>query len=120
MPCRVGAISVAAETDIEYACIMAEPEKPDTLSIEYNPAAFKHGVSKENIRHVLRYAEYDAPMEGLDDKCIAIGFDTNANLLEIMYNPIDSHTVNVFHAMPCRAMFYPCLSFLGGTNAQND
>ena len=53
-------------------------------------------------------------MEDLDDKYIAIGFDTNANLLEIMYNPIDNHTINVFHAMSCREMFYPYLSFLGG------
>ena len=105
---------VTAGLDIEYTCIMEDAKKPDTLVIEYNPAAFRHGVSKENIRHVLRYAEYDAPMEDMDDKYIAIGFDTNANLLEIMYNPIDNHTINVFHAMSCREMFYPYLSFLGG------
>ena len=31
-------------------------------------------------------------------------------VLEIMYNEIDGHTVNVFHAMPCRSIYYHLLN----------
>jgi hypothetical protein len=37
--------------------------------------------------------------QGRNEKLI--GFDSNANLLEIMYNVIDEQTVRVFHAMKC-------------------
>jgi len=35
---------------------------------------------------------------------LLIGFDNNANLLEIMYNVIDEQTVLVFHAIKCSNM----------------
>jgi hypothetical protein len=40
---------------------------------------------------------------------LLLGFDTNSNLLEIMYNEIDEQTVNVFHAMRCRSIYYPLI-----------
>jgi hypothetical protein len=39
---------------------------------------------------------------GEDNKYLLIGFDTNANLLEILYNVISERYINVFHAMKCR------------------
>jgi hypothetical protein len=34
-----------------------------------------------------------------------LGFDVNSNLLEVAYNVIDEHTINVFHAMKCRKIY---------------
>jgi hypothetical protein len=56
-------------------------------------------------------AQYDERLdesdedEELDGKYLLIGFDRNANLLEVLYNVIDEDTINVFHAMKCRNIF---------------
>jgi len=36
---------------------------------------------------------------------LLLGFDMNANPVEIMYNEEDNG-INVFHAMPCQKKFY--------------
>jgi len=41
-------------------------------------------------------------MEGFDNKYLLLGFNTNGNLLEVMYNDLGEDKVSVFHAMPCR------------------
>jgi hypothetical protein len=38
-----------------------------------------------------------------------IGFDMNANLIEILYNPVNENLVRVFHAMKCRNSFLALL-----------
>ena len=73
--------------------------------IEFNEAAFKHGISKENIRHALKYPEYEGPLDVDADKYIVIGFDMSGKLLEILYNRIDDESINVFHAMKLRNIF---------------
>ena len=65
------------------------------------PSAFKHGISEASIRHAILNWRYDDIVEDNPGKHLLIGFDSNANLLEIMYNVIDEHTVRVFHAMKC-------------------
>ena len=45
---------------------------------------------------------YEGQLEDFVNKYAIIGFDTVGNLLEIMYNIIDSESINVFHAMRCR------------------
>jgi hypothetical protein len=70
--------------------------------IEFNPAAFRHGVTAADIRHAGEVFLYEEPMAGEVNKHLLIGFDTRGNLIEVMYNRIDMDTVNVFHAMPCR------------------
>jgi hypothetical protein len=77
--------------------------------LEFNHAAFKHGISKENICYALNRPRYEGPLEEDGDKYIVIGFDGSGNLLEIMYNHLDDETVNVFHAMKCRKIFYHLL-----------
>jgi hypothetical protein len=77
--------------------------------IIFNNSAFDHGVTEENIRYVLRHPRYEGLLEGEDDKYILLGFDTANNLLEILYNEIDDDTVNVFHAMKCRGIFFHLL-----------
>jgi hypothetical protein len=63
----------------------------DTI-IEFNDAAFNHNVSKDDIRKAFDTAYYDGCLKG--------------NPIEIMYNIIDNETISVFHAMPCRSIFY--------------
>ena len=65
------------------------------------PSAFKHNISEADIRHSILNWRYDDIVEDDHGKHLLIGFDSNANLLEIMYNVIDEQTVHVFHAMKC-------------------
>jgi hypothetical protein len=44
----------------------------------------------------------DFPVEGEEEKNLLIGFDLNANVLEILYNVMGDQRINVFHAMKCR------------------
>ena len=57
--------------------------------IEFNEAAFRHGIPKESIRHALKYPEYEGPLDDDADKYIVIGFDKSGKLLEILYNRIN-------------------------------
>jgi hypothetical protein len=81
------------------------------ILIEFNPSAFKHGVSAENICYVLNHPCYEGMLNGCDDKYIVLGFDIANNLLEILYNynEIEENRVNVFHAMKCRSIYFPLL-----------
>jgi hypothetical protein len=72
--------------------------------IEFNKAAFRHGVSEADIRHAYKTRIYDASMGELPEKYAVIGFDQNWNPLEVMYNPIDNNHINV-HAMKARDSF---------------
>jgi hypothetical protein len=40
---------------------------------------------------------------------LLIGFDRKGDPLEILYNVIDDKTINVFHAMRCRNIYYHLL-----------
>jgi hypothetical protein len=73
--------------------------------IEFNESAFRHGISKESIRHALKYPEYEGPLDDDANKYIVIGFDKSGKLLEILYNRIDDDTINIFHAMKFRNIF---------------
>jgi hypothetical protein len=54
---------------------------------------------------------YDRAMPGDDNKHLLPGFDSDANLLEIIYNVIDEHSINIFHAMKCRKAYYSLIDF---------
>jgi hypothetical protein len=73
--------------------------------VKFVPSAFKHGITEANIRHAILNWKYDDIFEDEPDKHLLIGFDSNANLLEIMYNVIDEQNLKVFHAMKCRDSF---------------
>ena len=83
------------------------------IIIEFNPSAFKHDVNEADIRRAFDTAEYDGWFnEGKKpdkEKYLLIGFDRSGNPLEILYNIIDERTINVFHAMRCRNIFYHLL-----------
>jgi hypothetical protein len=80
------------------------------VAIEFNPSAFKHNVTETDIRWAFDTVRYDGWFnagEGQDkDKYLLIGFNRQGNPLEILYNFIDDNTVNVFHAMRCRDIYY--------------
>ena len=78
--------------------------------IEFNQSAFKHEITEENIRYVLNRPRYEGPLEDDDEKYIVIGFDNTGKLLEILYNIIDDETINVFHVMKCRSIFFHLLN----------
>ena len=77
--------------------------------IEFNEAAFRHGISKDDIMHAYWNRIYDAAISELPEKYAVIGFDRAGNLLEILYNPIDDNSINVFHAMKARKSFIKML-----------
>jgi hypothetical protein len=74
-------------------------------NIEFNQTAFKHGYTEADIRWALATHICDELMEGFDNKYAVIGFDLSGNPMEMMYNIIDEHSINVFHAMKCRDAF---------------
>jgi len=79
------------------------------IAIEFNPAAFKHGVSEVDIKMAFDTAKYDGSLDEDDpdaeDKHLLIGFDRKANLIEVLYNVIAEGKLRVFHAMKCRSAF---------------
>ena len=73
--------------------------------VEFNEAAFRHNIDKEDIIHALKTKIYAAAIEGLTEKYGVLGLDRAGNPLEIMYNLIGDNTINVFHAMKVRKSF---------------
>jgi hypothetical protein len=86
--------------------------------VEFNQAAFIHNVTEADIRWAFDTARYDGSIDEdeSDNKHLVIGFDRNANPLEIMYNVIDEDTINVFHAMKCRKGFLHFIKTRGENN----
>jgi len=78
-------------------------------SVEFNDAAFKHGISEERIRYALNRPQYEGSLEDDVNKYIVLGFDNSGNLLEIMYNDIEGNGISIFHAMKCRSIFFPLM-----------
>jgi hypothetical protein len=75
------------------------------LIITFSRSAFKHGLSEDDIRRAVTLKLLDHPVEGEEEKNLLVGFDTHANLIELLYNVVDDDTIRVFHAMPCRNTF---------------
>ncbi|MCL1992870.1 MAG: hypothetical protein FWG66_07970 [Spirochaetes bacterium] len=81
------------------------------LIIEFNSSAFKHGITEAAIRNaIINAVVYDDVWDETEDKHLLLGFDNSGVLLEIMYNVIDEQSINVFHAMKCRRIYYHLLS----------
>jgi hypothetical protein len=79
------------------------------ITVEFNKAAFRHDIGREDILHALETKVHDAVVEGLPEKHAVIGFDRAWNPLEILYNPVDNNTISVFHAMKARRSFIAML-----------
>ena len=79
------------------------------VSVEFNEAAFRHSISREDILHAFQHYIYDGPLEALEDKYIRLGVNRAGNLLVLMYNEVDGHTDIIFHVMRCRSIFFHLL-----------
>jgi hypothetical protein len=75
--------------------------------IEFSRSAFSHRISEEDIRRALTDWIFEDQIDLTEhgDKHLLLGFDTKGRVLEILYNIIDEHTINVFHAMRCRKVW---------------
>ena len=70
--------------------------------VEFNEAAFRYGITKEDILNALETKINDAVIGEHPEKNVVIGFDRNGNPLELLYNPINDNSIYVFHAMRLR------------------
>jgi hypothetical protein len=70
--------------------------------VEFNEAAFRHNIAKEDILHALKTKIHDFAISEFPEKNLVIGFDRSGNPLELLYNPIDNNNIYVFHAMKIR------------------
>jgi len=75
------------------------------VNIEILPFATKHGQSRNDIFCALEQSIYDETLEDEPNKTLAIGYDSNANLLEIIFHVVTDEHIVVFHAMPCRKYY---------------
>jgi hypothetical protein len=80
------------------------------LEIIFKQSAFKHGVTEADIRWAFNTVEIDELILGSDNKYRLLGFNTKGNMIEVLYNLINDHRVNVFHAFPCSDAFLKSLS----------
>jgi len=72
----------------------------------FRESAFKHGVTEADIRHAFETSCYEGQYQEHTNVLLLLGFDLNANPVEILYNVFVDDGINVFHAMPCQKKFY--------------
>ena len=72
------------------------------VNVEILPSAIKHGQSKEDILYALERSIYDETLQSDPNKTLSIGYDKNANLLEVVFHVLSDEHIIVFHSMPCR------------------
>lgn len=75
------------------------------VSVEILSSATKHGQSREDILYALERSIYDETLESDPNKTLAIGYDGNARLLEVIFHVLSDKHIVVFHSMPCRKYY---------------
>jgi len=75
------------------------------VNIEILPSATKRGQSRDDIICALEQSIYDETLEDEPNKTLAIGYDSNAKLLEVIFHVVNDEHVVVFHSMPCRKYY---------------
>ena len=68
-------------------------------------SAFKHGLNEKDIRHAFETCRYMGLYGDRENVYLLLGFNIEANPVEILYNEFGANGVNVFHAMPCQERF---------------
>jgi len=79
--------------------------------VEFNEAAFRHNINKEDILNALNTKIYDSAIGEFPEKYLVIGFDCAGNPLELLYNPADDNSIYVFHAMKLRKSTIEMIDF---------
>lgn len=77
-------------------------------------SAYKHGVTDDDIHHVIEYARYIGEEED-EDRRLYLGPDEAANMLEVISLLEDDEEL-VIHAMPMQNKYRPLLRGLGDPN----
>ena len=72
------------------------------LKIEVLDSALKHGISRETVLFVFENYFFDEAVDNDPAKTLMVGYDENANLVEMIAYEIEEDYLVVFHAMPCR------------------
>jgi len=72
----------------------------------FRDSAFIHGITEADIRHAFETCRFVGQYQSRTNVLLLLGFDMNANPVEILYNELEGNGVNVFHAMPCQKKFY--------------
>jgi len=75
------------------------------MELIFRDSAFKHNLTEADIRHAFETCCYIDQYKNRENVYLLLGFGTNANPVEILYNLTDNG-INVFHAMPCRKQFF--------------
>ena len=75
------------------------------VNIEILPSAMRHGQNKDDILGALERSIYDETLEMDPNKTLSIGYDGNANLIEVIFHVLSDEHIVVFHAMPCRKQY---------------
>jgi hypothetical protein len=75
------------------------------LELVFRQTAFKHHVSEADIRHAFKTCVYTGQYSERENVYLLLGFNEQANPIEILYNEIGNKIANIFHAMPCRNHF---------------
>jgi len=76
------------------------------LDFVFRDSAFIHGITEADIRHAFETCCYMGQYQNRTNVLLLLGFDLNANPVEILYNDLEDDGVNVFHAMPCQKKYY--------------
>ena len=76
------------------------------LKFVFRDTAFQHGLTETDIRHAFETCCYVGQYQDRTNVLLLLGFDLNANQVEILYNELVDNVINVFHAMPCQKKFY--------------
>jgi hypothetical protein len=71
--------------------------------VEIHPAAFKHGVAEEDIKHAVEHAMTIDDQDA--DTRLYLGPARNAALLEVVTVVRDKRSELAIHAMPMRAKY---------------
>ena len=75
------------------------------MELIFHNSAFKHNLTDADIRHAFETCCYIDQYKNRENVYLLLGFDTNANPVEILYN-LEDNGINVFHAMSCRKQFF--------------
>ena len=76
------------------------------LDFIFRDTAFKHNLTEADIRHAFETCYFIGQYQDRTNVMLLLGFDMNANPVEVLFNDIGDNRVNVFHAMHCQNKFY--------------
>jgi hypothetical protein len=71
----------------------------------HRPVSIEAWQTADDILSALLKAIYDETLQGSPDKTLVVGFDSHANLIEVILHVVSDDSIVVFHAMACRKVY---------------